>query len=137
DFAKGVMLLSKVIKGDFALAENVNSRAFRNNLKFQLETGGNIDVTQQPMYSTADLAARAAVLNNLTQYAQSLAIAASGDHAASSLAPRVNYAEPVNLERLDVLHSVDLSGIAELQHGLEFFKSFLNYQNERPDLRQL
>lgn len=127
DFAKGVILLSQVIKSSFAMAENVNSNAFRNNLKLQLETGGNLDVTQVPLYSSADLAARAALLNTLMQYAQSLASIASEDDPATYLThptPALNSTDVAGHEQLDLSHSVDRPGVHYLYEGLEFFRWF-------------
>jgi len=137
DFAKGVVLLSQVIKSSFAMAENVNSNAFRNNLKLQLETGGNLDVTQEPLYSSADLAARATLLNTLTHYAQSLASITSEDDPSTYLthpALAVNSLDVAGHEQLDLSHSVDRPGVQYLYEGLEFFRWFFTLPDRKAKL---
>ncbi|USG61628.1 hypothetical protein NBZ79_01380 [Sneathiella marina] len=129
DFAKGVLLLSQVVKNGFAMAEKANSNAFRNNLKLQLETGGNFDVTQEPLYSSADLAARAVLLNSLTQYAQSLASIALKDDPATYLthsSVEGNLLGMTDYEQLDLSHSIDRPGVQSLYEGLEFFRWFFS-----------
>lgn len=137
DFAKGVMLLSQVIKSDFSLAENVNTRAFRSNLKLQLETEGDLDVVQRPLYSSADLAVRAALLGKLTHYAQSLSDVASGDDPKPYFASRLRDAVPIDLDRLDLEHSLDQAGILDLQKGLQYFKQFFELPEREAKLEKV
>ncbi|MCF8467369.1 MAG: hypothetical protein K9G33_08215 [Sneathiella sp.] len=114
DFSRGVVILSGIIQKDFSLAEQVNTISFTDNLRFQLELGGDPQTTLKPLFSTSDIAARQSLLAALDGYAQTLAVVASGELVASTNSNILGTVE--NLKSLD-------SGQFNLSHSLSLADS--------------
>ncbi len=114
DFSRGVIALSAVITKEFALAEEVNTLGFTDNLQFQLELGGNPDTNLKSLFSASDTAARLSLLTALSGYAETLAAVVSGRSLSSEYSKLVGAAE--NLKQLS-------SGNFNLAHSLSFLDS--------------
>ena len=114
DFSRGVVALSAIITKEFALAEEINTLGFTDNLKFQFELGGNPDTNLKPLFSASDTAARQSVLTALNGYAETLAAVASGKSLSSEYSKLVGTGE--NLKELS-------SGNFNLAHSLSFLDS--------------
>ena len=114
DFSRGVVALSAIVQADFSLAEQVNTIAFTDNLRFQMELGGTPQMTLKPLFSTQDIAARQSLLAALDGYAQTLAVVASGQPVASTYSNILGTVE--NLKSLD-------SGQFNLSHSLSLADS--------------
>jgi hypothetical protein len=139
-FATGVAALAGIIKRDFSLAEKVHTKAFTNNLEFQLEIGQDPDVMQSPLLSSNELAARTDLLNVLNGYAQSLAVISRGHGISAdslSLLSNLDSMRSLDQNNFNMSHSLSKSGVSELFKGVGLFERIFDLPDHESRLAEI
>lgn len=124
DFSRGVVALSAIISKEFSLAEEINTIGFTDNLRFQLELGGNPGTDLKPLFNASDIAVRQSLLSTLNGYVETLAAVASGKSLSSEYAELVGTTENLKListENFNLTHSLSLLESNQLVNDLSLF----------------